>query len=105
MVTHTINNLDLCDKVIIMGYGGRLCYCGSPAGIKDFFHTDNLVKVYDIITELIQRAGRRSLRMSGINAVSGQVRESNGEAIKTENGEWICTVRHSGTKIYDPDHE
>ncbi|MGN0390752.1 MAG: FHA domain-containing protein, partial [Wujia sp.] len=49
MVTHTINNLDLCDKVIIMGYGGRLCYCGSPAGIKDFFCTDNLVKVYDII--------------------------------------------------------
>ena len=25
MVTPTINNLDLCDKVIIMGYGGRLC--------------------------------------------------------------------------------
>ena len=81
MVTHTINNLDLCDKVIIMGYGGRLCYCGSPAGIKDFFHTDNLVKVYDIITA-DSKGWETQFKMSGINAVSGQVRESNGEAIK-----------------------
>lgn len=50
MVTHTIHNLNLCDKVIIMGYGGRLCYCGSPAGIAEFFQTEDLVKVYDIIT-------------------------------------------------------
>ena len=81
MVTHTINNLDLCDKVIIMGYGGRLCYCGSPAGIKDFFRTDDLVKVYDIITA-DPKGWETQFKMSGINAVSGQVRESNGEAIK-----------------------
>lgn len=81
MVTHTINNLDLCDKVIIMGYGGRLCYCGNPAGIKDFFHTDDLVKVYDIITA-DSKGWETQFKMSGINAVSGQVRESNGEAIK-----------------------
>ena len=81
MVTHTINNLDLCDKVIIMGYGGRLCYCGSPAGIKDFFRTDDLVKVYDIITA-DPKGWETQFKMSGINAVSGQVHESNGEAIK-----------------------
>lgn len=81
MVTHTINNLDLCDKVIIMGYGGRLCYCGSPAGIKDFFQTDDLVKVYDIITA-DPKGWEARFKMSGINTVSAQVRESNGEAIK-----------------------
>lgn len=81
MVTHTINNLDLCDKVIIMGYGGRLCYCGSPSGIKDFFQTDDLVKVYDIITQ-DPKGWEARFKMSGINQVNGQVRESRGEAIK-----------------------
>lgn len=81
MVTHTINNLDLCDKVIIMGYGGRLCYCGSPAGIKDFFQTDDLVKVYDIITA-DPKGWESRFRMSGINQVSEHAAESNGEAIK-----------------------
>lgn len=81
MVTHTINNLNLCDKVIIMGYGGRLCYCGSPAGIKDFFQTDDLVKVYDIITA-DPKGWESRFRMSGINQVSEHAAESNGEAIK-----------------------
>ncbi len=81
MVTHTINNLDLCDKVIIMGYGGRLCYCGSPAGIKDFFQTDDLVKVYDIITA-DPKGWESRFKMSGINQVSEHAVESNGEAIK-----------------------
>lgn len=81
MVTHTINNLDLCDKVIIMGYGGRLCYCGSPAGIKDFFQTDDLVKVYDIITA-DPKGWESRFRMSGINQVSEHAAESNGETIK-----------------------
>ena len=81
MVTHTINNLDLCDKVIIMGDGGRLCYCGSPAGIKDFFQTDDLVKVYDIITA-DPKGWESRFRMSGINQVSEHAAESNGEAIK-----------------------
>ncbi len=51
MVTHNTNNIHLCDKVIIMGYGGKLCYCGAPENIKDFFNTDDIVEVYDMITE------------------------------------------------------
>lgn len=81
MVTHTINNLDLCDKVIIMGYGGRLCYCGSPAGIKDFFQTDDLVKVYDIITA-DPKGWEARFKMSGINQVKEHAVQSDGETIK-----------------------
>ena len=29
MVTHTTQNLDLCDKVIFMGPGGRVCFVGQ----------------------------------------------------------------------------
>lgn len=66
MVTHTTNNLHLCDKVIIMGYGGKLCYCGSPAGIRDFFMTDDIVQVYDMITADTQ-AWEQRFKASGIN--------------------------------------
>lgn len=84
MVTHTINNLDLCDKVIIMGYGGRLCYCGSPAGIKDFFRTDNLVKVYDIITA-DPKGWEAKFKMSGINQVQAKAKQSESGAIKSRS--------------------
>lgn len=81
MVTHTINNLNLCDKVIIMGYGGRLCYCGSPAGIKDFFQTDNIVRIYDIITA-DTKGWEARFKMSGINQGPARTGSENAKPIK-----------------------
>ena len=39
MVTHTTQNLHLCDKVIFMGPGGRLCFCGNVEEAKKFYQT------------------------------------------------------------------
>ncbi|MGL6201969.1 MAG: FHA domain-containing protein [Lachnospiraceae bacterium] len=49
MVTHTTQNLHLCDKIIFMGPGGRLCFCGNVDQAKQFFGTDDLVNVYNMI--------------------------------------------------------
>ena len=51
MVTHTTQSLELCDKVIFMGQGGRLCFCGTTEEAKHFFNTQNLVDIYNMITE------------------------------------------------------
>lgn len=51
MVTHTTQNLHLCDKVIFMGPGGRLCFCGNVNSAKHFFNTDDLVNIYNMISE------------------------------------------------------
>lgn len=51
MVTHTTQSLQLCDKVIFMGQGGRLCFCGTTEQAKMFFDTDNLVDIYNMISE------------------------------------------------------
>lgn len=51
MVTHTIQNLDLCDKVIFMGAGGRICFCGSVEEAKMFFDTDSLIDIYQKIND------------------------------------------------------
>lgn len=47
MVTHTTQSIHLCDKVIFMGPGGKICYCGSPQGIYSYFQKKELVDVYN----------------------------------------------------------
>lgn len=46
MVTHTTQNLGLCDKIMVMGKGGRICYCGSPEEINNYFQVEDIVDVY-----------------------------------------------------------
>lgn len=49
LVTHTPLNLHLCDKIIIMGNGGRLCFCGKPKDAEAFFGVNNLVDIYNYV--------------------------------------------------------
>lgn len=51
MVTHTTQSLQLCDKVIFMGRDGRLCFAGTTEQAKMFFDTDDLVNIYNMITD------------------------------------------------------
>ena len=46
MVTHTVQNLDLCDKVLFMGKNGRVCFAGSLGEAKIFFGTEDLTDIY-----------------------------------------------------------
>lgn len=49
LVTHTPLNLSMCDKILVMGTGGRLCFCGSPDAALDFFGVADMVDIYDLI--------------------------------------------------------
>lgn len=51
MVTHTVQNLDLCDTVICMGRGGVLCYAGSPKDAPAFFGKRSLTDIYDDLSD------------------------------------------------------
>src|SRR5262249_38664056 len=31
LTTHAVANLSVCDKLVFLGHGGRLCFFGSPA--------------------------------------------------------------------------
>lgn len=50
-VTHSTLNLKMCDKIVFMGLGGRLCFCGSYDEALKFFGVDDLVDVYGMITD------------------------------------------------------
>lgn len=51
LVTHSILNLDICDKVVFMGKGGNLCFCGNLTEAAKFFKVKNLVEIYNMISE------------------------------------------------------
>jgi ABC-type multidrug transport system ATPase subunit len=52
LVTHATKNLDLADRVCVMGQGGELAFLGPPADAREFFG----VSTYDgIYTALDQR--------------------------------------------------
>lgn len=66
MVTHTTQNLHLCDKVIFMGPGGKLCFCGNVEEAKQFFETEELVEIYNLIARDPQMWAERFQRKSGL---------------------------------------
>lgn len=50
LVTHTTLNVSLCDRVVIMGTGGRLCFEGAPVDALSFFGVPDFVDIYGRIT-------------------------------------------------------
>ena len=63
-ITHATKNLGLCDKVVVMGRGGDLCFFGSPDEALRFFRTDEYDGVYRALDErpAAAVAGRSSRR-------------------------------------------
>ena len=59
MVTHTVQNIDLCDEVICMGKGGRLCFAGTPSQALKFFDKQRMTDVYDELNERSEIWARR----------------------------------------------
>ncbi len=50
LVTHSTLQLQLCDKIVFMGRGGNLCFCGSHEEALQFFGVSDVVDVYNMIT-------------------------------------------------------
>ncbi len=50
LITHTIQNINLFDKIIFLGKGGNLCYYGDPKQAPSFFGVEHLSDAY-MLTE------------------------------------------------------
>lgn len=51
LVTHSTLQLSLCDKIVFMGNGGRLCYFGHLKEAMKFFNVLDSVDIYNMISE------------------------------------------------------
>lgn len=50
VITHTLQNIHLFDKVVFLAPGGKLCYYGKPKNALEFFDVDNLSDAYEKIS-------------------------------------------------------
>lgn len=55
VITHTLQNIHLFDKVIFLAPGGKLCFYGSPEDAKVFFDVDNLADAYEKISNNVEK--------------------------------------------------
>ncbi|PSB04863.1 ATP-binding cassette domain-containing protein [Merismopedia glauca] len=51
LVTHATANVNLCDRIVFMGAGGRLCYFGPPQEAMSFFNikTGDFADLYNLL--------------------------------------------------------
>lgn len=54
VITHTLQNIHLFDKIVFLAPGGKLCFYGSPNDAKLFFEVDNLADAYEKISQDIE---------------------------------------------------
>lgn len=75
MVTHTVQNIGMCDRLICMGTGGLLCYSGSPEGAKEFFGKSSLTDIYTDLNENSEAVSKRFAALTGpqYNSISEAV--------------------------------
>lgn len=72
LVTHSTLQLKLCDKIVFMGKGGNLCFCGSYEEALEFFEVMDVVDVYNMITD---HAKEWSEKYSKTNEEQGKHRD------------------------------
>lgn len=46
LITHATTNITLCDKVVFLGMGGRLCYYGAPSKLIEHFEVEDIPDIY-----------------------------------------------------------
>jgi ABC transport system ATP-binding/permease protein len=51
LTTHAVANLAVCDKIVFLGHGGRLCFFGAPAEALAFFGVRGLPEVYAMLDQ------------------------------------------------------
>jgi ABC-type multidrug transport system ATPase subunit len=51
LVTHATRSLRLCDKVVVMGRGGLLCFHGTPDAALEFFGVSHFDDLYGALEE------------------------------------------------------
>jgi ABC transport system ATP-binding/permease protein len=46
IVTHATENITMCDRVLYLGRGGKMCFYGTPSECLNYFNCDNFTDVY-----------------------------------------------------------
>jgi ABC-type multidrug transport system ATPase subunit/pSer/pThr/pTyr-binding forkhead associated (FHA) protein/ABC-type multidrug transport system permease subunit len=101
-VTHSTLNLNLCDKIVFMGKGGKLCFYGSYNEALEFFGVTNIVDVYNMITnESEQWKQKFNATQKNVGNVSNSNIPNKKTSTKFLSGSLILCKRNLHTLIND----
>ncbi len=56
VITHSVANLGLCDRVLLLAPGGRVAYFGPPDQVLPYFHRDDYADVFSDVSADPERA-------------------------------------------------
>jgi ABC transport system ATP-binding/permease protein len=87
MATHTTKNLDLVDKIWVVGRGGYLCFVGSPVHAKSFFGVSEYDDIY------------AALESKSATAWRHQFLADEAQAGRTPGGSPVPSPTPAGTKV------
>lgn len=104
LVTHSTLQLKMCDKIVFMGKGGNLCYFGSYDDALAFFGVDDIVDVYNMITD---HAKEWSAKFEQSRTVPGKVRRSAMVSSKGKESRWkqLCVLSARYLKLVANDRQ
>lgn len=51
VITHTLKNIDMFDKILFFAPGGKLCFAGSPDEAYELFQVQDMTEVYRLVRE------------------------------------------------------
>lgn len=108
LVTHTPLNLHLCDKIIVMGTGGRLCFCGTPQEAQQFFGVHDLVDMYEKINTNAEHWASKYdaiVANSSNNIIQNAPVKKKKKRVKRKNSSWrqmrVLTSRYVSLQMND----
>lgn len=81
LVTHSTLQLKMCDKIVFMGKGGRLCFFGSYDEALAFFGVDDIVDIYNMIAE---QPKRWSVKFEKTRGAYSKVHQTKSTSIKSK---------------------
>ena len=106
LVTHSTLQLKMCDKIVFMGKGGNLCFCGSYAEALAFFGVSDIVDVYNMITEQAkhwrtkyEHAAAVPGREQNTDAVSGKSRKNRLKQLRVLSERYLKLVANDRQRL------
>lgn len=106
LVTHSTLQLKMCDKIVFMGKGGNLCFFGSHDEALAFFGVDDIVDIYNMITENAPmwskkfestRVAPGKVRPTG--EISGKVQESRLRQLKVISKRYVKLITNDRQRL------
>ena len=99
LVTHSMLNLYLCDKVVVMGEGGKLCYCGHPSGMPRFFGVEQPEEAF---AQIEGKAAQWHIRYNTQRLIKGEREAKRGDTgMQAVRGKIRMSVKHQYAIVTD----